>query len=306
MTVLGEAMNKLRQEYANEGKTSTFETLKVFLDPINSITQQSYEAAAHQLQFGLGGVKSLIDRLRKQYTALLREEVGRTVCDPAEIDGEIHALCEALVASEGWLGSMKIEDRRACPVCGTEFSANTEFCPVCALRRGLGEAPESDESSLEKASVDSSPALLAHRFEHWQTIGAIHRGWARSVSGDTAEGIAWIEQGIEDYRATGWVLGLPYHLAQKAEVLYLEDHSSDALEAIKEAEKVIEDLKSASGVSNCIGSEVFFSRLWVLRRPKLRLHFAKRSESQRSRSRFRWRNALKLPTQNIAAKKWVH
>jgi hypothetical protein len=37
-------------------------------------------------------------------TALFREEVGRTVSDSAEIDEEIHALCEALVASEGRLG----------------------------------------------------------------------------------------------------------------------------------------------------------------------------------------------------------
>ena len=32
---------------------------------------------------------------------LLREEVGRNVSDQAEIDEEIHSLCEALVASEG-------------------------------------------------------------------------------------------------------------------------------------------------------------------------------------------------------------
>ena len=127
MTVLGEAMNQLRQEYANEGKAYTFETLEVFLDPINSITPRSCEAAVDQLQVGLRAIKALIDRLRKRYTALLREEVGRTVCDPAEIDGEIHALCQALVASEGWLGSVKIEDRRTCPVCGTEFSANMSF-----------------------------------------------------------------------------------------------------------------------------------------------------------------------------------
>jgi DNA-directed RNA polymerase specialized sigma24 family protein len=43
-------------------------------------------------------------RLRKRYTALLREEVGRTVSDPAEIDEEIQALCEALIATEGRLG----------------------------------------------------------------------------------------------------------------------------------------------------------------------------------------------------------
>jgi RNA polymerase sigma-70 factor (ECF subfamily) len=175
MTVLGEAMNQLRQEYTNEGKASTFETLKAFLDPINNLAPRSCEASAHQLQVSLGGVKALIDRLRKQHTAHLREEVGRTVCDPAEIDDEIHALCQALVASEGWLGSVKIEDRRTCPVCGTEFSANTGFCPVCVLGRGLGEAPESDESSLENASVDSSPALLAHRFEHYELVNGERR-----------------------------------------------------------------------------------------------------------------------------------
>jgi hypothetical protein len=32
-----------------------------------------------------------------------RKEVGGTVSDPAEIDEEIHALCEALIATEGRL-----------------------------------------------------------------------------------------------------------------------------------------------------------------------------------------------------------
>src|ERR1700736_5224811 len=170
MTVLLEAMSQLRQEYANEGKASTFETLKVVLYPINSLAPPSSEAVAHRLQVSLGGVKTLIHRLRKKYTALLREEVGRTVCDPVEIDEEIHALCDALVASEGRLGSLKIEDRRTCPVCGTEFSANMEFCPVCVLRRGLDEPRESDESSLEKASVESSPGMLEQRFEHYELV----------------------------------------------------------------------------------------------------------------------------------------
>jgi hypothetical protein len=35
----------------------------------------------------------------------------------------------------------------------------------------------------------------------------------------------------------------------------------------------------------------------------LKLHFMKPSEPQRSRSQFRMRNAPKLPTQNIAAKR---
>src|SRR6478672_5673659 len=36
MTLLAEALSRLRQEYATEGKTSTFEALRVFLDPVNS------------------------------------------------------------------------------------------------------------------------------------------------------------------------------------------------------------------------------------------------------------------------------
>jgi len=70
--------------------------------------------------------------------------------------------------------------------------------------------------------------------------GAIWRGWARSASGDTADGIPWIEQGIADIRATGTVLGLPSQLARKAEALHLADRTSEALEAINEAEVLVE------------------------------------------------------------------
>jgi len=104
MTLLAEALDRLRQDYATEGKTSTFESLKVFLDPINSGAPPSYEEIANRLQISTGTVKTLIHRLRKRYTALLREEVGRTVSDATEIDEEIHSLCEALIAAEGRLG----------------------------------------------------------------------------------------------------------------------------------------------------------------------------------------------------------
>jgi RNA polymerase sigma factor (sigma-70 family) len=104
LTVLGEALKQLRQEYAAAGKASTFEALKSFLDTDNSIASPSYDEVANQLEVTTGAVKTLIHRLRKRYTALLREEVSRTVSDPAEVDEEIHALCEALIASKGRLG----------------------------------------------------------------------------------------------------------------------------------------------------------------------------------------------------------
>jgi RNA polymerase sigma factor (sigma-70 family) len=103
LALLDEAMTRLAREYAAQRKATIFEALKPFLDPINNKVSISYEQVAHDLHVSVGAVKTLIHRLRKRYSALLREEVGRTVSDPREIDGEIHALCEALVATEGRL-----------------------------------------------------------------------------------------------------------------------------------------------------------------------------------------------------------
>jgi hypothetical protein len=46
-------------------------------------------------------VTTLIHRLRQRHRQLLREEVERTVMDPAEVEAELHGLCEALVQAEG-------------------------------------------------------------------------------------------------------------------------------------------------------------------------------------------------------------
>jgi RNA polymerase sigma factor (sigma-70 family) len=103
LTLLDEAMSLLSAEYAAEGKMATLEALKPFIQPIDSETLPSYEQVADQLGVSVGAVKMLIHRLRKRYTTLLRTEVARTVSDPGEIDEEIHALCDALIASEGRL-----------------------------------------------------------------------------------------------------------------------------------------------------------------------------------------------------------
>jgi RNA polymerase sigma factor (sigma-70 family) len=104
MTVLGEAMRRLREEYVAAGKASTFEALEAFLDHNSLLCLPSYKEVGNRLGLSVAGVKTLVHRLRKRYRIFLRQEVGRTVSDPAEIDEEIHALCEALVASEGRLG----------------------------------------------------------------------------------------------------------------------------------------------------------------------------------------------------------
>jgi RNA polymerase sigma factor (sigma-70 family) len=103
VALLGEAMNRLSREYIAQGKEGTFRALKAFLDPINTKRLPSYEEVAAELEVSIGSLKKQIHRLRKQYTATVREEISRTVSDSADVDTETHALCEALIAAEGWV-----------------------------------------------------------------------------------------------------------------------------------------------------------------------------------------------------------
>jgi len=101
-------------------------------------------------------------------------------------------------------------------------------------------AHERNPAEADRLASDLIELSTRHNFVHWLAVGAIYRGWARSVSGDSAEGIQWIERGIRDYRATGAVLDLTCFLGLKAVALYLANRTSEALEAIDEAEALVE------------------------------------------------------------------
>ena len=99
---------------------------------------------------------------------------------------------------------------------------------------------ERTPTEVERLASELIELSTRHNFTYWLAIGAVFRGWARSASGDTAEGLGWIEDGIDDWRATGAMVGVPYLLALKAEALHLADRTSEALEAINEAEALAE------------------------------------------------------------------
>ena len=99
---------------------------------------------------------------------------------------------------------------------------------------------ERNPSEVERLASDVIELSTRHHFAHYMAVGTILRGWARSVSGNTVEGIAWIEDGIRDFRAIGGITGLANDLRLKAEALYLADRTFEALEAIREAEAILE------------------------------------------------------------------
>jgi tetratricopeptide (TPR) repeat protein len=99
---------------------------------------------------------------------------------------------------------------------------------------------ERNPAEVDRLASELIELSTRHNFMYWLVLGTIYRGWARSASGDTAEGIPLIEQGIRDFRTMGLVLRLADHLARKAEALHLADRTSEALEAINEAVAIAE------------------------------------------------------------------
>ena len=133
---------------------------------------------------------------------------------------------------------------------------------------------ERNSAEVDRLASDLIELSTRHNFVFWLTIGAIHRGWARSASGDTVEGILWIEHGIRDFRAAGLVLGLPGYLALKAEALHLADRTSEALEAINEAEALAEKFEQRSFIApNSLAPWCVSRRLSVLMKTQIDASF---------------------------------
>jgi predicted ATPase len=99
---------------------------------------------------------------------------------------------------------------------------------------------EHNPAEVERVASDLIELSIHQNFASYLAGGEVLRGWARCALGDTAEGISWILDGMDDWRATGSMLLMPYLLALKAEALHLADRTSEALEAINEAEAIIE------------------------------------------------------------------
>jgi predicted ATPase len=93
---------------------------------------------------------------------------------------------------------------------------------------------------VERLASEVTELSTRNNFANWLPAGEVLYGWAQSVSGSPAEGLSWIQNGIDGWRATGASLLVPYWLALKAEALYLANRVSEALEAIRGAEALVE------------------------------------------------------------------
>ena len=197
-----------------------------------------------------------------------------------------------------------------------EVKDTTALCFALSWAASLGCA-ERNPAEVGQLASELIELCARHNFAPWLAIGAIYRGWALSASGDAEEGIPWIEQGIRDYRATNTVLALPSLLSRKAEALHLGDRTTEALDAINEAEAVAErfeqpyfcaELHRLRGVFlTAMGAkeaqiETSFCEAIRIARQQKSLSLAKRSEA--TRERYNRQKASRAPGQGFRVPLW--
>jgi DNA-directed RNA polymerase specialized sigma24 family protein len=94
LALLDIVRRRLHEEYAAAGKANLFAALRIYLS--GERDAPPYLEIARSLNLSVEAVKKTVQRLRRRYGELLREEIAQTVAHPSEIEDEIRCLKVAL------------------------------------------------------------------------------------------------------------------------------------------------------------------------------------------------------------------
>jgi len=93
-TLLARVLERLREETQDAKGRERFRRLEPFLT--GAPRGRPYKQVADELEMTESAVKVTLHRMRQRFGSLLREEVGGTVEDPADVDAEIRYLFHKL------------------------------------------------------------------------------------------------------------------------------------------------------------------------------------------------------------------
>jgi RNA polymerase sigma-70 factor (ECF subfamily) len=94
LALLQNVLKNLAAEMTQAGKLHHYEALRPVL--LGEAKRTSYSAIAATLNLTENAARVAAHRIRRRYRELLREEVARTLADPADLDEEIRSLFSSL------------------------------------------------------------------------------------------------------------------------------------------------------------------------------------------------------------------
>lgn len=94
MELLDRTLDRLAREYAEGNRAELFAALQPCLAGKNG--GECYAVLAARLGRSEEAIKKTVQRMRRRYQELFREEIARTVSSPEEVEDELRHLCEVM------------------------------------------------------------------------------------------------------------------------------------------------------------------------------------------------------------------
>jgi DNA-directed RNA polymerase specialized sigma24 family protein len=96
MTLLDQVLVRLSDEFAHADKSDLFKALQPFL--VAGANEETHAEAAREIGLSEEAFKKAVQRMRRRYHRLFREEIAHTVAGPEEVEEELRNLCAILGA----------------------------------------------------------------------------------------------------------------------------------------------------------------------------------------------------------------
>ncbi len=146
LTLLERVMEELRRECHTQTRAGFFDDVRLHLQGDRQGPAYVDIAARHGMSEG--AVKVAVHRLRQRYGRLLREEIGRTVSTPGEVDEELSGG-----RSAWWGDERRGADMQSAPFClqprpacfEEEVVMPANICPECGKARLRGASEDVSE-----------------------------------------------------------------------------------------------------------------------------------------------------------------
>ncbi|MFO1500217.1 MAG: ECF-type sigma factor [Verrucomicrobiota bacterium] len=94
ITLLDCVLARLAREFADAGRGELFVELQPFL--VEGSSGKSYREIAAETGVSEEAVKKAVQRMRRRYYELFRQEIAQTVATPGEVEEELRHLCDVL------------------------------------------------------------------------------------------------------------------------------------------------------------------------------------------------------------------
>jgi class 3 adenylate cyclase/predicted ATPase len=150
--------------------------------------------------------------------------------------------CNGYISWALWLQG-KVTEALAASEASIRLAIESEHAPNLAVSYGWATFLNLCTQDVEALNILTTKLIAhceEHGFPHWLALGKIGRGWCWARSGDVADGLEWLQIGIEEFRNMWGGFLVSAFLVCLADVLLIKGCFTEATDALDRSLVIIQ------------------------------------------------------------------